>query len=193
MDSVDLVVGRRERVQLTADGSSPGGAAPVLIRWRRILRTWWGSVMTGRTRMGEPQRLQEFDQEICRGEQARVGPEVRIGLHWVAGGGVRECEAGSVATLRGERPESLLPEVRIEAERISETGPPSSPRSSRSRRDSASAGRTPGGRARPNGGLLHRPRSSGSPAEGPRSACSRHPCPSDPVQAPPLPGPRSWS
>ena len=48
-----------EKVQLTSAAScSPGGAAPVLMRWRRILRTCWGSVMTARTRIWEPQRVQ---------------------------------------------------------------------------------------------------------------------------------------
>ncbi len=36
----------------------PGGATPVLMRCRRILRTSGGSVMTASTFMGEPQRLQ---------------------------------------------------------------------------------------------------------------------------------------
>jgi hypothetical protein len=48
---------RRTAVRCHAD-SSAGGATPVLIRCRRILRTSGGSVMTVSTFMGEPQWLQ---------------------------------------------------------------------------------------------------------------------------------------
>ncbi len=45
-------------VNSAQEASRPGGATPVLIRCRRILRTSGGSVMTASTFMGEPQRLQ---------------------------------------------------------------------------------------------------------------------------------------
>jgi hypothetical protein len=40
------------------DASMPGGARPVLIRCRKILRHYWGLVMKASTFFGEPQRLQ---------------------------------------------------------------------------------------------------------------------------------------
>jgi hypothetical protein len=44
--------------QFGKEACTPGGATPVLMRCRRILRHCWGSVMTASTFMGEPQRLQ---------------------------------------------------------------------------------------------------------------------------------------
>jgi len=48
----------REESQPREVASSPVRAAPVLMRWRRIPRTCWGSAMTASTRIWEPQQVQ---------------------------------------------------------------------------------------------------------------------------------------
>jgi len=47
-------------VQFSALGSSPGGALPILSRWRRILRTSGGSVMSAMSFISEPHRGQSI-------------------------------------------------------------------------------------------------------------------------------------
>ncbi len=61
---------RGEKIQPRDAASRPGGAAPVLMRWRRILRICGGSVMTARTRIGEPQRRQRSGLSLFAAQTA---------------------------------------------------------------------------------------------------------------------------
>jgi hypothetical protein len=57
-DRLILGVQSRARNQFSDAGSRPGGGFAILTRWRRILSTCGGSVMTASTLMGWPQREQ---------------------------------------------------------------------------------------------------------------------------------------
>jgi hypothetical protein len=62
-----------------------------LMRWRRILRTCWGLVMTARTRIWEPQRVQRkgstsytFASSRAQAERDSVADTDRFGVSWEA-------------------------------------------------------------------------------------------------------------
>jgi hypothetical protein len=73
----------RREFHFSALASSPGGALPILSRWRRIVRTSAGSMMTAMSLISEPHRGQRAPQ---------AGP-VLDGVHAQS----RKISAGSVS------------------------------------------------------------------------------------------------
>jgi len=87
-------------VQFSEFGSSPGGALPMLTRWRRILRTSEGSVMTAIRLIAFSQRGQIA--EVVP-EHAREGAGSSFGIGWSVRG-CRRCNRLHRSEKRSETP-----------------------------------------------------------------------------------------